>query len=53
MTAPNGKGSQNNKIGFPWTGKIPFPKVKKLNGGTVPPFKTHPRGTVPPFKVHL
>ena len=25
---------------------------KRLNGGTVPPFKMHPGGTVPPFKMH-
>ena len=25
---------------------------KRLNGGTVPPFKLHPGGTVPPFKMH-
>ena len=27
-------------------------KRKRLNGGTVPPFKMHPGGTVPPFKMH-
>ena len=25
---------------------------KRLNGGTVPPFKMHPEGTVPPYKMH-
>ena len=25
---------------------------ERLNGGTVPPDKTHPRGTVPPAKTH-
>ena len=25
---------------------------KRLNGGTVPPFKMHSGGTVPPFKMH-
>ena len=25
---------------------------KRLNGGTVPPFKMHPGGTVPPVKMH-
>ena len=29
-----------------------FPIRKRLNGGTVPPFKMHPGGTVPPFKMH-
>ena len=29
-----------------------FSKRKRLNGGTVPPFKMHPGGTVPPFKMH-
>ena len=29
-----------------------FKKRKRLNGGTVPPFKMHPGGTVPPFKMH-
>ena len=27
-------------------------KKKRINGGTVPTFKMHPRGTVPPFKMH-
>ena len=31
---------------------IIFPKRKRLNGGTVPPFKMHHGGTVPPFKMH-
>ena len=25
---------------------------KRLNGGTVPPFKMHPGGTVPLYKMH-
>ena len=25
--------------------------LKSLNGGTVPPFSTHPVGTVPPFSA--
>ena len=29
-----------------------FPKRKRLNEGTVPPFKMHPGGTDPPFKMH-
>ena len=31
---------------------IVFPIRKRLNGGTVPPFKMPPGGTVPPFKMH-
>ena len=27
-------------------------KRKRLNGGTVPPFKRHNRRTGPPFKMH-
>ena len=27
-------------------------KRKRLNGGTVPPFKMHHGGTVPPSKMH-
>ena len=32
--------------------KLTKSKRKRLNGGTVPPFKWHPGGTVPPFKMH-
>ena len=40
------------------TGHMDFTNIinnkmrKKLNGGTVPPFKIQPGGTVPPFKMH-
>ena len=32
--------------------RILYLSRKRLNGGTVPPFKMHPGGTVPPFKMH-
>ena len=37
---------------FFWGAKCLLKIRKRLNGGTVPPFKMHPGGTVPPFKMH-